>query len=42
MCSVPGLICPNCSIDMECDGYGVYARNNVTHTCSECGYSEIR
>jgi C4-type Zn-finger protein len=37
--------CPNCALDMESNTYGVHARKkveNVTHTCSECGYSETR
>lgn len=37
--------CPNCAIDMESNDYGICGSKkaaNVTHTCSECGYSETR
>jgi uncharacterized Zn finger protein len=37
--------CPNCAIDMESNAHGVRAgkkAEKVTHTCSECGYSETR
>ncbi|WP_263972743.1 hypothetical protein [Streptomyces aureocirculatus] len=40
--------CPNCADDMESNAYGVRASKKVkkvkkvTHTCSECGYSEAR
>lgn len=37
--------CPNCAIDMESNAHGVRASKKtekVTHTCSECGYSETR
>lgn len=37
--------CPNCVIDMESNAHGVRASKKVkkvTHTCSECGYSETR
>lgn len=37
-----GLICPNCADEMESNAYGVHSRRNITHTCSECGYSETR
>lgn len=37
--------CPNCAIDMESNAQGVRVgtkAEKVTHTCSECGYSETR
>lgn len=37
--------CPNCAIDMASNAHGVRAgkkAKKVTHTCSECGYSETR
>lgn len=37
--------CPNCAIDMESNAQGVCVSKKaekVTHTCSECGYSETR
>lgn len=39
------MTCPNCAVDMESNAYGVRAgkkAKKVTHTCSECGYSETR
>lgn len=37
--------CPNCTVDMESNAYGVRGgkkAKKVTHTCSECGYRETR
>lgn len=37
--------CPNCAIDMESNAHGERVSKktkNVMHTCSECGYSEVR
>lgn len=37
--------CPNCAIDMESNAHGVRGgkkTKKVSHTCSECGYSETR
>jgi len=42
--TLAGHICPNCddAVSMETDAYTVRQRRNITHTCPECGYSEIR
>lgn len=37
--------CPNCAIGMESNAYGARTSKKVkqvTHMCSECGYSETR
>ncbi|MEU7317445.1 hypothetical protein [Streptomyces sp. NPDC007083] len=45
MPGVSALVCPNCddAVQMESDAHGVHADTPITtHTCTECGYSEIR
>lgn len=34
--------CPSDGSEMEADHHEVKAHHLTTHTCTECGYSEVR